>query len=263
MFSSLVWTKFFFFFGGGISEDKLYLIVWLCQISWGSIVVGFWRAWAQLLIVNVIMLTNKKLDKHLSCCQAEFGISSPPDGGAREYPHGAPGAADSGHTLFCEHCSSLLRWRGKSQPWPGPNAWGRNPFSTPSLVTRLAGLLRVSEKWEVGAEWEVVSTVSTFAQTRVAWVCGSAWASSRSNSRLKLWAHDCCLCWGNFILPFSHLGPKLKRSFSLLLPCSGSSHQVGTWEMWGLGFYVSLNRRWFIVVEIIPFSPSLYIQFQT
>lgn len=98
------------------------------------------------------MLTNKRLGKHLGCHQAESGIFSSPDCGARKYPHGAAGAADSRHTLFCEHCGSLLRRRGESQPRPGPNTWGRNPFSTYSFVTQIAGLIWLSEEWKVDGE---------------------------------------------------------------------------------------------------------------
>ena len=38
-------------------------------------VVGFWHVWAQLFIIRIIVLTNKRLGKHLGCHQAEFGTS--------------------------------------------------------------------------------------------------------------------------------------------------------------------------------------------
>lgn len=76
------------------------------------------------------MLTNEGLGKRLGCHQTESGMSSPPDCGARKYPHGALGAADSGHSLFCEHRRALLGCWRESQPCPGPHMWGANPFST-------------------------------------------------------------------------------------------------------------------------------------
>lgn len=125
------WNQLGINFGEESFEDKLHLMVWVGQISWRSIVVGFWHVWAQPCIIKIIMLTNTILHKHMGCHQTKLGISSPPDCGARKYPHGASRAADSGHTLFRERRGSLLRWRGEPQPRPRPNSWGRNPFFTP------------------------------------------------------------------------------------------------------------------------------------
>lgn len=155
------------------------------------------------------MLTNKRLGKHLGCQQTEFGLSSPPDCGARKYPHGAPGAADSRHSLFREHRGSLLRRRGESQPHPGPNAWGRNPFSTP-FPCNWIGRASLSE-WRGWGGWWVRGGESFLhlcaGEGRPGHVVLTVWAPPHSHSRLRLWIHDCLLCWVIFIWSFSHRGP--------------------------------------------------------
>ena len=105
------------FFGEEISEANLHRMLWLGHIPRGSTEVGL----GSTFVVNVIMLTNERLDKCLGCHQTESGMSSPPDCGARKYPHSALGAADSRHALFCEHRGALLGCRRESQPWPGPH----------------------------------------------------------------------------------------------------------------------------------------------
>lgn len=218
----------------GISGRQLHLVRWLEQVSWGSIVLGFWCAWAQAFIINIILLTNQSLVSIWVVVRQNLAF--PPlqmvvPGNTRmvRLEQLIPDTPYSVNIV-------ALYSDGEGNPSPGQGRTREAEILSPShsLVTWLAGLLWVSEEWEARGEWEVVRAFPPLCRWGQAWVCGSAWALPRLRSWLKLWAHDCPLCWVNFVWPFPHPGPELGRVSSLLCSAVDVLTKRALWKFEGL-----------------------------
>lgn len=142
-------------------------MAWAGHISRGNTVVGFWHVWAQPFVIKV-MLTNKRLGKH-SWVIIRQNLAFP------LLQIVVPGNTRTVHlerlvpdTPYSVNIVALYS-DGEGNPSPTQGRTREAEILSPPrfLVAQLAGLLWVSDEWELGGEWEVVRAFFTSVQVRV------------------------------------------------------------------------------------------------